>query len=175
MLLLDSLVAYFSRKNYSQRQIILKILRVWERSLISVPIGVYFGLIKVGIWLGESIADKGGKTTAEEGLDARTGLTLCNVRSVHQEEMQLLKKDGMMNSVPCMSSENLNPHPIRASWIIELARLSSVSGHEKSDASGRCLRHSGALCLWSDSRGGASGHLFLCVWSQQCSCVKFFV
>ena len=45
-------IAYFLKKKYSLRQNILKILRVWERSLTSVPIGVYLGLIKVGTWLG---------------------------------------------------------------------------------------------------------------------------
>ena len=45
------LLPIFLKKNYSLRQYTLKILRVWERSLISVPISVYLGLIEVGIWL----------------------------------------------------------------------------------------------------------------------------
>ena len=45
------LIAYFLKKNYSLRQNILKILRVWERSLTSVSIGVYLDLIEVGTWL----------------------------------------------------------------------------------------------------------------------------
>ena len=52
MMLLALFIAYFLKKNYSLRQNILKNLRVWERSLTSVQIGVYLGLIEVGIWLG---------------------------------------------------------------------------------------------------------------------------
>ena len=36
-------IAYFLKKNYSLRQYILKILRVWERSLTSVPNWCLFG------------------------------------------------------------------------------------------------------------------------------------
>ena len=52
MLLLAPFIAYFLKKNYSLRQNTLKNLRVWERSLTSIPIGVYLGLIEVGTWLG---------------------------------------------------------------------------------------------------------------------------
>ena len=45
------LIAYFLKKNYSLRQNILKNIRVWERSLTSVPIGVYLDLIWVETWL----------------------------------------------------------------------------------------------------------------------------
>ena len=45
-------IAYFHKKNYSLRQNTLKNLRVWERSLTSVPIDVYLDLIQVGTWLG---------------------------------------------------------------------------------------------------------------------------
>ena len=41
-------IAYFAKKISSLWQNILKSLRVRERSLISVPIGVYLGLIEVG-------------------------------------------------------------------------------------------------------------------------------
>ena len=43
---------FFKKRNYSLGQNILKNMRVWERSLISVPIGVYLDLIRVGTWLG---------------------------------------------------------------------------------------------------------------------------
>ena len=46
------LIAYFLKKNYSLRQNILKNMRVWEKSLTSVPIGVYLDLIQVWTWLG---------------------------------------------------------------------------------------------------------------------------
>ena len=57
-------------------------------SFISVPIGVYLGLIEVGTWLGESVAKKGGVNVAEEGPNARTGHTHGSVQLVHQEEIQ---------------------------------------------------------------------------------------
>ena len=41
------LIAYFLKKNYSLRQNMLKNLRVCERSLTSVLIGVYLDLIEV--------------------------------------------------------------------------------------------------------------------------------
>ena len=87
-LLLALFVAYFSKKNYSQRQIILKISRVWERSLISIPFGAYLALIEVGTWLGESITKKGGVNKAKEGPDTGTEHTHCSIWSVHQEEIQ---------------------------------------------------------------------------------------
>ena len=87
-LLLTPFVAYFAKKNCSWRQIILKISRVWERSLISVPIGVYLGLIEVGTWLGESVAKKGGVNAAEEGPDIGTWHTHCSVWSIDQKEIQ---------------------------------------------------------------------------------------
>ena len=43
-----SFSAYFLKKKYYLRQNILKNLRVLERSLTSVPIGVYLSLIEVG-------------------------------------------------------------------------------------------------------------------------------
>ena len=46
------LLPIFLKKNYSLRQNILKNLRVWGRSLTSVPIGIYLDLIEVGTRLG---------------------------------------------------------------------------------------------------------------------------
>ena len=48
MVLLAPFIAYFLKRNYNLRQNILKNLRLSERSLTSVPIGVYLGLIEVG-------------------------------------------------------------------------------------------------------------------------------
>ena len=48
MVILAPFITYFLKKNYSLRQNILKILRVRERSLTSVLIGVYLHLIEVG-------------------------------------------------------------------------------------------------------------------------------
>ena len=108
-------------------------------------------------------------TVAEGGPDAGTELTRCNIQSVHQEEIQLLKKDQMMNSVPRASGDNLNPCLVSAIWITGLIRLSSVSGHEKSDTSDHSFRLSRPFYTRSDSGAIALGHFHLCVRSQQCS------
>ena len=71
ILLLAIFVAYFLKKNYSWRQIILKTSRVWERSLISVPLGVYLNLIEVRIWLGESVAKKGVTAASSQYIRRR--------------------------------------------------------------------------------------------------------
>ena len=55
---------------------------------------------------------KGGVTTVEEGPDARTGLTLYSIQSVHQEEILLLNKDQKMNSISCASGVKLDPCPV---------------------------------------------------------------
>ena len=98
-------IVYFLKKNYSLRQNILKILRVWERSLTSVPIGVYLDHIEVGTWLGidstkdfEDLLEKSDRTlhrtlkssvrsvyrrwtvAAKEWPDAGTVFSLCLVR-----------------------------------------------------------------------------------------------
>jgi hypothetical protein len=64
------LIAYFLKKNYSLRQNILKNLRVWERSLTSVPIGVYLSLIQVGTWLGTGSAKEYWRFAGKEWPDA---------------------------------------------------------------------------------------------------------
>ena len=57
---------------------------------------------------------KGGVSIVEEGPDAGTELTCCSVRSVHQEEIQLLKKDRKMNSISYASGVKLNPRPVNS-------------------------------------------------------------
>ena len=64
------LFAYFLKKNYSLRQNTLKILRVWERSLTSVPIGVYLDLIEVGTWLGTGSTKELWRIAEKEWPDA---------------------------------------------------------------------------------------------------------
>ena len=77
------LLPIFLKMNYSLRQNILKKLRVWERSLTSVPIGVYLDLTEVGTWLGT------GSTKDFEDLLKKGDLTLhrtlkSSVRSIHR-------------------------------------------------------------------------------------------
>ena len=62
---------------------------------------------------------KGGESVVEVGPDAGTGLTYCSVQSVHQEEIQLLKKDRKMNSVSRASGVKLNPHPVNTRKLTE--------------------------------------------------------
>ena len=63
-------IAYFLKKNYSLRQNILKNLRVWERSLTSVPICVYLRLIGVGTWLGTGSTKDHWRFARKEWPDA---------------------------------------------------------------------------------------------------------
>jgi len=112
MLLLDSSVAYFSRKNYSRRQIILKNLRVWERSLISVSIGVYFGLIEVGTGLGQSVAEKGG-TTAKHGPHPRPDSLLgASGHSAYCVQSFGVQVNWHMNSTSFASSLHFTLRPV---------------------------------------------------------------
>ena len=83
------LVAYFLKKNYSLRQNILKILRVWERSLTSVPIGVYLDLIEVGTWLRTGSTKDFEDLLEKEWLDAAPDSEVQ--RSVSSQEVNLLR------------------------------------------------------------------------------------
>ena len=84
------LVAYFLKKNYSLRQNTLKNMRVWERSLTSVPIGVYLDLIQVGTWLGIGSVKKLWRFTGKEWLDAAPDSDVqCPVSS---QEVNLLRR-----------------------------------------------------------------------------------
>ena len=116
------LVAYFLKKNYSLRQNILKNMRVWERSLTSVPIGVYLDLIQVGTWLGTGSAKDlwrfAGKGAPDDAPDAavqcpvsshevnrswrsdRT-LRLC-IRSGRDPASVRLKKEQAVLTGPCL-------------------------------------------------------------------------
>ena len=60
---------------------------------------------------------KGGVSVVENGPDAGTGLTCCSIRRVHQEEIQLPKKDRKMNSVSTASGVTMFLRPVSAGWI----------------------------------------------------------
>ena len=64
------LLPIFLKRNYSLRQNILKNTRVWERSLTSVPIGVYLDLILVGTRLGTSSTKELWRFAGTGALDA---------------------------------------------------------------------------------------------------------
>jgi len=158
MLLLDSLIAYFSRQNYSRRQIILKKLRVWERSLICVPIGVYLGLIGVGTWLGESVMEKGGKLQLKRDWTQGPDSPFAASGQYIRRRCSCWRKDRMMNSVSWASGDNLNPRPVSASWIIGLTGHRFASGHEKLDTYDHSLWLSGPFCTRSNSGAIVSSH-----------------
>ena len=61
---------------------------------------------------------KGGVNAVEEGPDAGTGHIHCSIRSVHQEEIQLLKKDKKMNSISRMSGVTTFLRSVSAEWIL---------------------------------------------------------
>ena len=110
MVLLAPFVAYLLKNNYSQRQIILKNLRVWERSLISVPIGVYFGLIEVETRLEKAACRNEGR------LQLKSDRTLH--RSIQLVFLQLLKEDRMMNSVSTAFGVTMFQRSVGAGWIL---------------------------------------------------------
>ena len=76
-------IAYFLKKKYSLRQNILKKLRVWERSLTSIPIGAYLGFIEVGTWLGTGSAKEHWRFAKKGWLDVGPD-TASSIQSVHR-------------------------------------------------------------------------------------------
>ena len=130
-------IAYFLKKNYSLRQNTFKILRVWERSLISVPIGVYLDLIEVGTWLGTGSVKEHWTSAEKEWLDAAPDSASC-VRSVHRRWTVAVKEWPDAEIV-------LSLRPVR--W-----RPDVWSSEEEDLRIDRTLAAFGQL--WSDASGG---------------------
>ena len=61
---------------------------------------------------------KGGVSAVEEGPNTGIRLNYCSIRSVHQEEIQLLKKDKKMNSISRMSGVTTFLRSVSAEWIL---------------------------------------------------------
>ena len=61
---------------------------------------------------------KGEVSIVEEGPEVGIGLTYCSVRSVHKEEIQLLKEDRTMNSVSTASGVMMFQRSVGAGWIL---------------------------------------------------------
>ena len=115
------LIAYFHKKNNSLRQNILKNLRVWERSLTSVPISVYLDLIWVGTWLGTGSTKDFEDSLEKEWLDAAPDSNVQ--RSVSSEEVNYCRAGvtGCWNSVfPASGQKELHRsvdhEDIKARW-----------------------------------------------------------
>ena len=124
------LIAYFPKKNYSLRQNILKILRVWEMSLTSVPIGVYLDLIGVGTWLGIGSTKDFEDLLEKEWPDAASDSKVQ--RPVSSQEVNLAAKEWPDFAVQC---------PVRRHSCIR-------SSEDEGDRLDRTLATSGQL--WSD-------------------------
>ena len=92
-ILICPLICLFS-KNYSLRQNILKNLRVWERSLTSVLIGVYLDLIRVGTWLGTGSTQDFEDLLEKEWPDAAPDSDVQ--RLVSSQEVNLLRRSDRM-------------------------------------------------------------------------------
>ena len=141
-------IAYFLKKNYSLRQNILKNLRVWERSLTSVPIGVYLDLIKVGTWLGT------GSMKNFEDLLEKSDRTLHRTL---KSSVQIVHRRWTDATMEWLDSAVQRPirwrSCIRSSKDDEdrLDRTLTASGQLWSDASGRNSRGFGPLWSRSDS------------------------
>ena len=145
-------IAYFLKKKYSLRQNILKKLRVWERSLTSIPIGAYLGLIEVGTWLGTGSAKEHWRF-AEKGRPDTRLYSAPYVRSVHRRWTIAVKEwpDAEIVLSRCLVRWR---SCIRSSKDDEdrLDRTLTASGQLWSDASGRNLEGFRPLCCWLDSR-----------------------
>ena len=138
-------IAYFLKKNYSQRKNTLKNLRVWERSFTSVLIGVYLDLIEVGTWLGT------GSTKDFEDLLKKSDRTLhrtlkSSIRSVDKWRTIAAKEWPDARIV-------FSLRPVRRWSCVRsseededrMHRTLAMSGQLGSDASGRDLRGFGPL------------------------------
>ena len=160
-------VAYFPKKNYSRRQIILIFLG-FERSLSYQSQFVFLlGLIEVGSRLGKSGAQDRSKIAAEEWPDVASNS--ATKRPVSTSEKLMLKEDQMLNSV-CPASGVTCLHVWScACWFLRTIRLCVASGHVSSDVSDHHLGISGPLYTQPDSGllrpiifTSASGHFNLC-------------
>jgi hypothetical protein len=137
-------------------------MMVWERSLISVPIGVYLGLIEVRTWLGESVASKEGEKQLKRdrmhgsnsplqrpvsslGGNNSSGTTRWSIVS-HEHEVQYLQL------VTCVSVQREEENSKRT-W------LRRAPGHGASDAFGHDENVSRPLCCQSNSGGAALGRI----------------
>ena len=90
MLHLAPFIAYFLKKNYSLRQNTLKNLRVWEKSLTSVLIGVYLDLIWIGTWLGTGSTKNFEDFLKKEWPDVASDSEVQH--PVSSQEVNLLRK-----------------------------------------------------------------------------------
>ena len=123
-------IAYFLKKNYSLRQNILKNLRVWERSLTSVPIGVYLDLIRVGTWLGTGSAKEFEDSLKKEWPDAASDSDVQ--RPVSSQEVNLLPKEWPDAEIVFFQ------HPVRRSFSVRSMMKTSRLGDRTLAASDRC-------------------------------------
>ena len=124
------LIAYFLKKNYSLWQNILKNMRVWERSLTSVPIGVYLALIWVGTWLGTG-SRKGLWRFAEERVTGRCTGLWCPASGQFTGGELAAKEWPDAGTV-------FSQRPVRRSFSVRSIRKMSRLGDRTLAVSGRC-------------------------------------
>ena len=144
-------IAYFLKKNYSLRQNTLKILRVWEWSLTSVPIGVYLSLIEVGTWLGKGSAKELWRFATKWCPDASSD-SASSVRSVHRRWTDASQE--WPDAEQCFSSVRSEDGPTSGQTknkMLGLTGLYWASSHEALDAFGHDLIDFGPLCCRPDS------------------------
>ena len=135
-------IAYFLKKKYSLRQNILKNLRVWERSLTSVPIGVYLDLIWVGTWLGIGSAEEHWRFTGKEWPDAASDSAVQHPVS-SQEVNSLRRSDRTLR----FSVQSVGGSASGRAWRRSRQgdRTLAMSRRGPSDTSGRDSRGLGPL------------------------------
>ena len=131
-------IAYFLKKNYSLRQNTLKNLRIWERSLTSVPIGVYLGLIEVGTWLGTDSAKEHWRFAKKGWPDAGPD-SASSVRSVHRRWTVAALKWPDAEIVLFLRPVRWRPY-VRSSEDLRIDRTLAAFGQWWLDAFGHDLR-----------------------------------
>ena len=144
-------IAYFLKKNYSLRQNTLKILRVWERSLTSVLIGVYLGLIEVGTWLGTGsakehwrFAEKGRPDAApDSGFQRPVNLQEVNRSTKEWPDAETVFFLCLVRRWSCVWSSEEDEYRIDRTLV--------ASSQGRPDASSHDLRGFGPLCCRPDS------------------------
>ena len=145
MVLLTPFIAYFLKKNYSLRQNTLKNLRVWERSLTSVPIGVYLGIIEVRTWLGKGGVKELWRFAKKWWPDAALD-SASSIRSVHRRWTDAAQE--WSDAEQCSSNVRCEDGPTsdQTKKMSGPTGLCCASDHEAPDVSGHDLRGFGPLC-----------------------------
>jgi hypothetical protein len=155
MLLLASSLPIFQKKNTSLRQIILKILRVWEKVSHISSKWCFLGLIWVGTWLGGTTSKKEGEKAEESWSDAEPNAVLPDLHVRFRAS---------------------RARPVARRWTSTrgLIGLELASDQNETDASGRAWMLSVHFWTWPDAKPVASGCL-TCMFGRNSNACCWFL